>query len=57
MVSRFLRLLRGPVMPPEEVSERVEMLEAKVRANRVLIDQHAANPEAHNGPPQVPLDG
>ena len=56
MVSRFFKMLRGPAMDPEEIEERVEILEAKVRANRLLIDQHQADRTAHVNSPKVNLD-
>ena len=52
MIRRVFELLRGPTMPPEEIEERVEVLESKVRANKIAIERHESNQEVHLSPPQ-----
>lgn len=40
-VGHMLAALFGPrPMPPEEIEERVEVLEAKVEANKVALKHH-----------------
>jgi len=37
------------VMDPEELEDRVHMLEAKVETNRIAIEKHEADSQRHTG--------
>jgi len=50
VIEKLLRVLRGSTMSQEEMEDRVEVLESKVRANTLAITRHEDNAGMHVKP-------